>query len=349
MYNSNHSLIFSAIKIPTLLVGIFIMTLSRFLASHSIIHYSNHMEGILLFYKPVDWTNKHIIGFLKKTLYVSKLGHAGTLDPFADGLMVVGIGKKYTRSLHTLLTESRKEYITTVELGSISTTLDPEGVITSTGSDVQPSLESIRHTIDTHLLGQRVQIPPVYSAKKFSGKRLCDMAMKECAPALAAERAKVVTLYEYEIISYTYPFLTVRLAVSSGYYIRTFGDSLGALLGTGGYCTHLKRTRVNNYSVDDALLPDDFDGVLEVRGTLIGDVQGVGYRYYLEELAHRYSVTGTAQNLPNKTLSFTVQGPLRNVSLFLKFVHQGPPHSRIDDYFFLIQKPHTIFSTFTVQ
>ncbi len=307
------------------------------------------MEGILLFYKPVGWTNKHIVGFLKKTLRVSKLGHAGTLDPFAEGLMVVGIGRKYTRSLHALLTGSRKEYLATIELGKISDTFDPVGTIIETGQHIHPSTHIIRTVIDEHLLGERTQVPPIYSAKKFGGKRLRDIATKEDAHVLAATRTKTVVLYDYDIVSYAYPLLTIRLSVSSGYYIRTFGNSLGELLGTGAYCKELKRTRINEHSVDDALLPDDLHGTIEVQGTLIGAVQCVGYRYHLKDLADRYSLTGSTQNMPDGSLSFLIQGPIRSLSLFLKFVHHGPSLSRIDDYSFIIRKPRSPFSEFIVQ
>lgn len=307
------------------------------------------MEGILLFHKPVGWTNKHIVGFLKKTLRVSKLGHAGTLDPFAEGLMVVGIGRKYTRSLHSLLTESRKEYVATIELGKVSDTFDHVGTITKTIDHVHPSIDVIRAAIDRHLLGERTQVPPIYSAKKFGGKRLRDIATKEGAHVLAATRAKTVSLYDYDIISYVYPLLTLRLSVSSGYYIRTFGNTLGELLGAGAYCKELKRTRINEYSVDDALLPDNLHETIEVRGALIGAVQRVGYRYHLKDLADRYALTGIAHNMPDGSLSFTVQGPLRSVALFLKFVHHGPTLSRIDDYSFIIRKPRVPFTEFIVQ
>ena len=306
------------------------------------------MEGILLFYKPVNWTNKHILGFLKRTLDVPKLGHAGTLDPFAEGLMVVAIGRKFTRGLHTLLTSSTKEYIATIELGKTSDSFDITGTIIDTETTKRPSLDDIRHMIDTHLLGERTQVPPVYSAKKFSGKRLRDIATKEHAHELAAQRAKTVSLYEYEIISYAYPYLVIRLSVSSGYYIRTFGNSLGELLGTGAYLTTLKRTRINEYSVDDALSPDDLSGSIEVHGILSGTVQGVGYRYFIQELAQRHHLTGTVRNEPDNSVSFLVQGDRRDISHVLRSVHQGPAGSHVEDHSFIIKKPHELFSEFTV-
>lgn len=307
------------------------------------------MEGILLFYKPVDWTNKHILGFLKRTLDVPKLGHAGTLDPFAEGLMVVAIGRTFTRGLHTLLTASTKEYIATIELGKISDSFDRMGAITNTGSDEQPSVDAIRLAIDTHLIGERTQVPPVYSAKKIFGKRLRDIATKEGAHAIAAERAKTVSLYEYEIVSYDYPFLVIRLSVSSGYYIRTFGNSIGELLGTGAYLTTLKRTRINEYSVDDALSPDDLSQTIEVRGSLNGAVQGVGYRYFVQELAQRHRLTGTVRNESDGSVSFLIQGDHRDISPFLRSVQHGPVGSHIEDRSFIIKKPHQLFSEFIVQ
>jgi len=307
------------------------------------------MEGIFLFYKPIGWTNKSIVGSLKRILQVGKLGHAGTLDPFAEGLMVVAIGRKFTRGLHDLLTASTKEYITTIKLGKTSDTFDNTGTITVTSSDARPSIDDVRHIIETHLLGERTQVPPVYSAKKFAGKRLRDIATKEGAYELAASRAKQVTLYDYDVISYSYPLLTVRLSVSSGYYIRTFGNDLGKLLGTGAYLTGLKRTRINGYSADNALAPDDLEHTIQAQGLLFGAVQGVGYRYSIKNLAERYHCTGYVRNLPDGSVSFLAQGTVCDVSSFLQFVLPGPFASRVEDHSFLITKPHELFSEFSVQ
>lgn len=314
-----------------------------------IIHYPFPMKGVLLFYKPVGWTNKHILGFLKRILDAAKLGHAGTLDPFAEGLMVIAIGRKFTRELHTLLTGSVKEYVTTIELGKTTDTFDHTGAVTHTNSDHQPSLDAIRTAIDEHLLGERTQTPPVYSAKKFSGKRLRDIATREEAHELAASRAKTVTLHDYTIIAYDYPHLTVRLSVSSGYYIRTFGNDLGTLLGTGAHLTTLHRTKIDGYSSADALSPDDLDRTLEVAGTFTGAVQGVGFRYFIQELAERYHLTGNTTNMPNGSVSFVVQGDLKSITRFLTFVDGGPALARIEDYLFVIRKPHAPILGFTVQ
>ncbi len=306
------------------------------------------MEGILLFYKPIGWTNRHILGFLKRTLNVSKLGHAGTLDPFAEGLMVVAIGRTFTRGLHDLLTASTKEYEATIELGKTSDTFDLLGTVIATNSDIRPSIDQIDTAIKRHLLGERTQIPPIYSAKKFSGKRLRDFAAKEGVHELAASRAKAVTLHDYEIVSYTYPILTVRLSVSSGYYIRTFGNDLGSLLGTGAYLKALLRTRINGYSAADALSPDDLNNPIAVDGTFTGAVQGVGFRYFIAELAERYHLTGNVRNATDGSVSFLVQGDRRDIDRFLTFVQGGPSLARIDNYLFIIKKPKEYFTTFEV-
>ncbi|HAS95718.1 TPA: tRNA pseudouridine(55) synthase TruB [Candidatus Wolfebacteria bacterium] len=307
------------------------------------------MQGIFLFFKPIGWTNKHILGFLKRTLNAPKLGHAGTLDPFAEGLMVVAVGRKFTRKLHTLLTASTKEYITTIELGASTDTFDHTGTITRSSSEYQPSLEKITTAIEANFVGERTQVPPVYSAKKIFGKRLRDIATKEEALALAVSRAKTVALHDYAIISYDYPRLVIRLAVSSGYYIRTFGSDLGTLLGTGAHLTALKRTRINGYLADDALSPDDLEHTLEVAGTFVGAVQGVGFRYFIQELAERYQLTGHARNAHDGSVSFVAQGNLQSISRFLTFVDGGPALTRIEDYLFVIRKPRESFPVFTVQ
>ena len=286
---------------------------------------------------------------MKRTTNQTRIGHAGTLDPFAEGLMVVAIGRKYTREVHTLLTESRKEYLATIELGKTSDTFDITGAITEAESNTIPSCEDIVHAIEQSFLGDRLQTPPVYSAKKFGGKRLRDMATETHAPALAAERAKHVTLYEYEIISYNYPTLIIRLVVSSGYYIRTFGSELGTALGTGAYLTKLIRTRINEYTVAQALNPEDIDGgIIETTGTITGAVQGIGFRYFLQEHAHKLGISGTAQNLSDGSISFRAQGHLQQIAKFLTLAKQGPEGAHIDDHHFITRKPVGLLTDFTV-
>lgn len=325
----------------------------------------------MLFYKPVDWRNKDILKFFQKTFGKDiKVGHSGTLDPFAEGLMVMGLGRKFTRQLHDLLLHSQKEYIAEIELGKTSNTFDITGSIAETRVRYKPIKEEIGEMIKQEFLGERTQIPPIYSAKKHKGKRLRDIADSENIEEIAESKSKKVTLYDFEIISYKYPILKIKLLVSSGYYIRSFGNSLGEKLKTGAYLTGLKRTKLGNYSVENALLSNDFSTChselceeshsIELRGEISGNVQDVGLRYFTKKLADKLSLSGYIRNTKNNSASpvthtnvryrveFSAQGNLESLSTFQTEILQSPGPIKISDYEFIIQKPSRIYKIFKI-
>lgn len=315
------------------------------------------MQGLLLFYKPIDWRNKDILIFFQKTFGKNiKVGHSGTLDPFAEGLMVMGLGRKFTRQLHDLLLNTKKEYIAKIELGKTSDTYDVTGSITKLPLKHKIMKEDIEEIISKEFLGEKIQIPPVYSAKKHKGKRLRDIVDSENIEEIVKSKSKKVTLYDFEIISYTYPFLEIRLSVSSGYYIRSFGNDLGEKLGTGAYLTELKRTKLGNYFVENSLLPDDFKNLLELRGKIFGNVQGVGFRYFTKEQADKLAISGYSKNKDSGSVEFLAQG---NLDSLLKFqteiiqlssgqILKSSDPIKISDYGFIIQKLSQIYKTFEI-
>ena len=213
------------------------------------------MQGMLLVDKPADWTSFDVVNYVRRMVAGIeekkprnvKVGHCGTLDPFATGLLIILIGKEYTRKAETL-TKKDKTYEATITLGQTSSTGDPEGTITSV-SDTIPSLAQLTQALE-QFTGEITQVPPQFSAIKINGQRAYDLARKGIAVEIPS---RTVTIHELELIDYTYPELKVRTHVSSGTYIRTLAEDIGSALQTGAYCSQLRRTKIDNYTIDNAL------------------------------------------------------------------------------------------------
>lgn len=204
-------------------------------------------EGIWLVHKPKNQSSFKSVAQLRKLTDIRKVGHTGTLDPLAEGLMVLLVGKEYTRQAQSL-TKLDKVYELEITLGEFSTTDDGEGEKERI-SDRQPSLEEIQGVID-RLSGEIMQKPPIYSAIKIHGKRAYSLARKGEVPEMAARPARV---YWWRDVAYSYPKLTAAVKVSSGTYIRSLAHSLGESLGTGAYLSALKRISVGDFQLADAV------------------------------------------------------------------------------------------------
>lgn len=178
-----------------------------------------------------------------------KVGHTGTLDPFATGLLILLSGKMTKKSGEFLKLD--KEYVATMKLGYTSTTGDPEGQIQEYSvKSVLPPIESVL----SDFIGKIVQTPPRYSAIKINGERAYKLARKGQEFEIPKRE---VEIYEIEVLRYEYPELEIRCHVSSGTYIRTLAEDIGERLGTGAYLTALRRTRVGKYDVKDAVKLDE--------------------------------------------------------------------------------------------
>jgi len=207
-------------------------------------------HGILLIDKPSDMTSFGVVARVRRVLSQRagkkvKVGHTGTLDPFATGLMILVVGKECKNAGH--YTKLDKVYEATFRLGQISTTGDPEGEITDV-SGKQPSLEEVRHVLPK-FTGEISQRPPVFSAIKINGQRAYKLARNGEEVEIPLRN---VTVYELTLVDYSYPNLTVRAHVSSGTYIRSLAVDIGAALETGAYCTDLRRLSISKWSVADA-------------------------------------------------------------------------------------------------
>lgn len=203
-------------------------------------------EGILLVNKPKGKTSFSLVGMLRRHLNVKKIGHAGTLDPFATGVMVMLIGKKFTSLSDSFLNDD-KEYVAEVKLGVSTDSFDCDGEVMGT-SDLIPTEEAIRQAVN-NFQGRVLQVPPMFSAKKQNGKKLYELARK----GETVERPPVNVEMATTILKYEYPFLVLHVKCSKGTYIRTIANDLGNLLGCGAHLTNLQRTRSGRFSIDQCL------------------------------------------------------------------------------------------------
>lgn len=198
-------------------------------------------NGILFLDKPAGLSSRDVDDELEKKLGGAKVGHLGTLDPFATGLLVIGVNKG-TKYL-SYLDDAKKTYVATLHLGERSSTLDPEGKILET-RDVPPLDEKIVAEALTSFLGKREQIPPMTSAIKVDGEAL----YKKAHLGESVERKpRPVEIFSLNLVSYKAPDLVFSCTVSRGTYIRVLGEEIAAKLGTIGYLTALRRSGVGPF------------------------------------------------------------------------------------------------------
>jgi tRNA pseudouridine55 synthase len=225
---------------------------------YNFILYTWSMNKILLIDKPADWTSFDVVAKIRGAARAAtgnkkiKVGHAGTLDPFATGLLIVLIDKE-TKNQDNYMKQD-KEYLATLKLGETSTTGDPEGIIEEFSiSNSQFSIPDIEEVFK-QFLGEISQIPPIYSAIKVDGKRAYDLARTGENPVM---KPRNVTIHSLRIDNYTYPELKIVVSCSSGTYIRTLAEDIGKALGTGAYLTALRRTKIGDFDVKDALTVEE--------------------------------------------------------------------------------------------
>jgi len=210
------------------------------------------MEGLILIDKPAGITSHDVVDRIRDITHIKRVGHAGTLDPFATGLLIIGVNKG--TKLLTGLVGLDKTYHAVARLGGTSTTDDPEGTITDIAVAAHPHRDDIERAMDAFRGGYE-QTAPLFSAKRINGKKLYELARAGKADAVERPK-KLVTISELEILDYTWPDLSFRVSCSTGTYVRAIARDLGEHLGCGGYLTMLRRTRIGAYSVDDAITLD---------------------------------------------------------------------------------------------
>lgn len=212
---------------------------------------------IILIDKPAGMSSFGVVARVRRVLSEKvgkkvKVGHTGTLDPFATGLLILLAGKATKRSNEFLKLD--KEYIAEIRLGETSTTGDPEGEVQKNYSGEAPEFEEVKKVVQS-FVGEIWQKVPAFSAVKINGRRAYEMARKGIEIETPTRK---VNVYDIEILEYEWPMLKIRTEVSSGTYIRALGEDIGDKLGTGAYLTALRRTKIKDFRVDDAASLEEF-------------------------------------------------------------------------------------------
>jgi len=205
-------------------------------------------DGIFAVYKDEGKTSHDVVDAVRKATGVKRVGHAGTLDPCAKGILVVGVGREATKRLGTVA-GTEKEYVTRVQLGWRSTTDDREGQKEEATVSAIPTEDQVRAAL-AGFVGVISQRPPIFSALKVGGRAAYKLARANKQIELSERQ---VEAKEVELIRYEWPFVDVRLVTGSGFYVRSFARDLGEALGTGGYVAQLERTRVGEFTKERAI------------------------------------------------------------------------------------------------
>lgn len=213
-------------------------------------------DGIVLIDKPSAMTSFGVVARVRRQLsqavgHKVKVGHTGTLDPFATGLMILVIGKECKNAAR--YTKLDKVYEATIRLGAVSSTGDPEGEVTAVSTHQPTEVELLG--VLQQFTGEIEQTPPIYSAIKIDGRRAYDLARRGEVPDMPR---RTVTVYSLDLLSYEYPDVTIRTKVSSGTYIRSLASDIGDALGAGAYTVALRRMSIDTYDVADAQPVESF-------------------------------------------------------------------------------------------
>ena len=201
-------------------------------------------EGIIAINKPSGMTSHDVVAKVRKISGIKKVGHAGTLDPLAAGVLVVGIGREATKKLGKIV-EKEKEYIANIRLGIDSSTDDEEGEKKKYNVAHKPTRQEIKKAIG-QFIGEIQQLPPRYSAVKIRGKRAYQRARDGEQFPLPL---RSVEIKDISIMKFNWPYLKLKVTTGSGVYVRSLARDIGHDLGTGGYLAGLERTRVGTFVI----------------------------------------------------------------------------------------------------
>lgn len=201
---------------------------------------------VFLINKPYEWTSFDVVKKVRNALKIKKVGHAGTLDPLATGLLIVCAGKK-TKSIESFMAQE-KEYTGTFVLGKTTESFDLEKEVIDVADPTHITLEEVKSAA-AKLTGNILQVPPMHSAIKIDGKRVYESARKGLDVKM---EARPVTVSAFEINGFENPEVHFRIVCSKGTYIRSLARDLGELLNVGAYMSALTRTRIGEFKLDEA-------------------------------------------------------------------------------------------------
>ncbi|MBQ8053281.1 MAG: tRNA pseudouridine(55) synthase TruB [Lachnospiraceae bacterium] len=218
-------------------------------------------HGMMTIYKEAGYTSSDVVARLRGILHMKKIGHTGTLDPDAEGVLPVCLGNG--TKLCDLIADRDKEYVAVMRLGVATDTQDMSGEVLAQISD-----EEVRRLVTPALVeetaaefvGEISQVPPMYSAVKVNGKRLYEYARQG---RTVERKARTITIHELEITKIDLPLVTMRVRCSKGTYIRTLCHDLGQKLGTGAAMEHLLRTRVGQFRLEKAIRLDEAESIMK--------------------------------------------------------------------------------------
>ncbi len=223
-----------------------------------------YLDGkVLLFDKPLDWTSFDVIRKIRGITRITKVGHAGTLDPLATGLLIVCTGK-FTKKINEYM-GMEKEYTGSFTLGSVTPTYDLESEPTDF-KDISHLTEAMIHAATVPFTGSIMQMPPAHSAIKKDGKPVYLAARKGIDVQLDP---RPVTIYSFVIEKIELPVVYFRVVCSTGTYIRSLANDFGKELGVGGYMSSLRRTRIGDFHVEEALSMSTFESEISKLTTAV--------------------------------------------------------------------------------
>lgn len=205
------------------------------------------VAGFLLINKAPGMRSHQVVEELRKITKIRKIGHGGTLDPLAQGLLILGIGKRATKKLARFL-KMEKEYLATIKLGETSFTFDAEGEIKKRKVKKIPSEKEIKNALG-EFQGKIWQTPPIFSAKKIKGKKLYQLARQRKKVKI---KPVLVEIYQITLLSYCWPYLKIKVCCSRGTYLRSLAHDLGEKLGVGGYLKSLCRQKIGDFDLSQA-------------------------------------------------------------------------------------------------
>jgi tRNA pseudouridine55 synthase len=248
---------------------------------------TSQVHGVLNIGKPTGMTSHDVVDAVRKILGVRRVGHTGTLDPQATGVLPVCVGRA-TR-IAQFLTQADKEYVMTLRLGMTTDTLDAAGKETSRVQEIRVGREDVE-AILPRFVGEIQQVPPIYSAKKYHGERLYRLARR----GQSVERRPVaIRVHALEMLEFAPPFVRLRAVCSKGTYARSLCDDIGRALGCGGHLAALTRTRSGRFTLDSVLTLEGLED--RVREGRLGEVlMPIG-----EALAHLPAVRVATEAAPH--------------------------------------------------
>ncbi len=213
----------------------------------------NKKEGIILVNKPKGITSHDVVDIVRKRLKIRKVGHAGTLDPLAEGLLIVLVGK-YTKSFSKFVNYD-KEYSGILKLGEITATGDSQGEIISRGEYSDIDEEKVKEAF-SFFKGELQQVPPMVSALRVKGKRLYNLARKGI---VVQRNPRKIKIHSLEILKIDFPYIEFRLHCSKGTYVRKLAEDIGEKLGCGAHMIKIVRLGIGPFKLEEAVMPDDIN------------------------------------------------------------------------------------------